>query len=72
MPRKPSEQEYEWSDDGQEVKHVPTGIRIYFPYPDQEGPDRAASFWRGDEGEYLEAEVVDFGARLLQRGREKV
>jgi len=63
MLKKPSKDEY--SFDGETARHVPTGIEITFPYPDQAGCNRSITYRRGDAGDYAEAEVVKIGAELL-------
>lgn len=63
MLKRPSKEEYRL--EGETARHVPTGIEIVFPYPDQAGCDRSVTYRRRDPGDYDEGEVVRMGAALL-------
>ena len=63
MQKRPKREEFRLG--GPVVHHEPTGIEVWFPYPDQAGCNRSVTYRRGDPGHYDEDEVVSFGAELL-------
>ena len=63
MQKRPTRDEFVL--DGATARHGPTGIEVWFPYPDQAGSNRSVTYRRGNVGEYDEDDVVRFGAELL-------
>ena len=55
----------EYTFEGNEAFHVPTGMPMMLLYPDQEGPYRSIRWFERDMKGYNEHEVVQLGLTLL-------